>query len=178
MSPSSAGYDLSVGIRSVPERHIRTNVSSHPNFLHMDNNEPAPVVPIIDHVGIAVNSLGEARERWSALLGLEPSEEEIIESEGVTVSFFGSGPGRVELIAPAGDDSPIARFLASRGPGIHHVCARVPDLEAALDRAEGGGAETIAPRIRVGASGTRVAFLHPRTVDGVLLELREDRDAK
>ena len=128
-------------------------------------------------MGIAVNSLPEAAKIWAALLGEDPAGQEVVPSEGVAVTFFGEGPGRVELIAPVHDDSPVARFLERRGPGIHHVCIRVADLESALDRAEANGAETIPPRIRQGSGGARIAFVHPRSLGGVLLELREDPDA-
>lgn len=130
-------------------------------------------MPIIDHVGIAVNSLDSAVPRWTAILGSPPSGREEVASEGVRVAFFGEGAGRAELLEPTGPDSPIARHLERRGPGIHHVCLRVPDLEAALDRAEAEGAEPIPPRTRTGAEGGRIAFLHPRSVGGILIELRE-----
>ena len=150
---------------------------------HMDNNREFPTgsglagrpraEPKIDHVGIAVNSLAEAMPRWSAILGSPPAGREDVESEGVRVAFFGEGPGRVELLEPLDPDSHVGRFLRRRGPGIHHVCLRVADLESALDRAEAEGGEAIEPRVRVGAGGGRVAFLHPRSSDGVLIELRE-----
>jgi methylmalonyl-CoA/ethylmalonyl-CoA epimerase len=140
-----------------------------------ENNESRSEVSIIDHVGIAVNSIESSAPRWAALLGGGPDGEETVASEGVRVAFFGRGPGRIELLEPAGDDSPIARFLERRGAGIHHICVRVDDLAAALDEAEGRGLEPIPPRIRAGAEGARVAFLHPRTTDGVLLELRQER---
>ncbi|MYG19732.1 MAG: methylmalonyl-CoA epimerase [Gemmatimonadales bacterium] len=129
---------------------------------------------MIDHVGIAVNSLQEAVPRWSAVLGQPPSGEETVPSEGIRATFFGEGVGRIELLAPLTPESPIARFLDRRGPGIHHVCVCVDDLEVALADAEAAGAETIPPRIRVGAGGARIAFLHPRSLKGVLLEMRED----
>ena len=138
-----------------------------------ENNELPSAVPIIDHVGIAVNSLQTAIPRWTALLGIPPAEEERIESEDVRVAFFGEGPGRIELLEPTGVKSPIARHLESRGEGVHHVCVRVPDLDAAVRHAADAGLEPIPPTIRPGADGSRVAFLHPRSMGGVLLELRE-----
>lgn len=140
-----------------------------------ENNERRSAVSIIDHVGIAVNSIEGAAPRWAALLGGGPDGEETVASEGVRVAFFGHGAGRIELLEPTGDDSPIARFLERRGAGIHHVCVRVDDLDASLDEAEARGLEAIPPRVREGAEGARVAFLHPRTTDGVLLELRQER---
>lgn len=139
----------------------------------MKNNETVRSVPKIDHVGIAVNSIDAAVPGWAALLGGPPAGEERVDSEGVRVAFFGSGPGRIELLEPLDDDSPIARHLARRGPGVHHVCLEVPDLEAALGRAEAEGWSPIRPAVRPGAEGARVSFLHPRTTGGVLLELRE-----
>ncbi|WP_419935414.1 methylmalonyl-CoA epimerase [Candidatus Palauibacter sp.] len=140
----------------------------------MNDRNESPEAPIIDHVGIAVNSLREAAARWSAILGEPPAGEETVPSEGIRAAFFGEGPGRVELLAPLTRESPIAHFLERRGPGIHHLCVRVVDLEAAVARAERSGAEVIPPRVRTGAGGARIAFLHPRSLGGVLLEMRED----
>lgn len=125
----------------------------------------------IDHIGIAVNSLPEAVPLWTALLGENPAGEEEVPAEGVRVAFFGRGPGRIELLEPTRDDSPIARHLARRGPGVHHVCLAVEDLEAALARATAAGLELLPPGIRAGAGGREVAFLHPRSAGGVLVEL-------
>ena len=127
----------------------------------------------IDHIGIAVKSLADALPVWTALLGINADGEEEVPSEQVRVAFFGSDAGRIELLEATGPDSPIARFIESRGPGVHHVCLRVADLEAAISRARRSGLEPIAPGIREGAGGHRVAFLHPRDTGGVLIELSE-----
>ena len=127
----------------------------------------------IDHVGIAVRSLEEAVPLYRALLGLPPAGYETVEAEGVRVAFFGEGAGRVELLEPTGPDTPVGRFLERHGPGLHHVCLTVPDLDGALERAREEGGELLPPGIRTGAGGTRVAFLHPRSAGGVLLELSE-----
>lgn len=127
----------------------------------------------IDHLAIAVESLDESVTFWTSLLGRNEEGREEVPSEGVRVAFFGEGEGRVELLEPTDPDSAVARYLEREGPGLHHVCLAVPDLEAALDRAEEAGAEAIEPRIREGAAGSRVAFLHPGTADGVLVELSE-----
>lgn len=127
----------------------------------------------IDHIGIAVNSLAEAIPVYSALLGGNAAGEEEVPSEGVRVAFFGEGEGRIELLEATDPGSPIARFLERRGPGVHHVCLSVPDLETALEEAEAAGVEVLEPRIRDGAGGHRVAFLHPKTTAGVLIELSE-----
>lgn len=127
----------------------------------------------IDHIGIAVNSLAEAVPAFSALLGTNSGGEEDVPSEGVRVAFFGTGSGRIELLEPTDSDSPVARFLAKRGEGVHHVCLAVDDLETALERAEGAGLQVLEPRIRGGAGARRVAFLDPGTTSGVLIELSE-----
>lgn len=127
----------------------------------------------IDHIGIAVKSLSEAVPIWTAILGRNVSGEEEVPAEKVRVAFFGDGPGRVELLEPTDPESPIARHLEKRGPGIHHVCLAVSDLDTAVDRAEAAGLEALPPRIRTGAGGHRVAFFHPRSAGGVLIELSE-----
>lgn len=127
----------------------------------------------IDHLAVAVNSLEEWAPLYAALLGENESGREDVPAEGTRVAFFGEGAGRIELLEPLDGDSPVARHLEKRGPGIHHVCLRVPDLEAALQRAEEAGAEVVPPRIREGAGGRDVAFLHPRSTGGALLELAE-----
>ncbi|MFQ5679130.1 MAG: methylmalonyl-CoA epimerase [Gemmatimonadota bacterium] len=132
------------------------------------------MVPVVDHIGIAVRSLEAAIPLYRALLGAEPSGTEELASEGVRVAFFGHGPGRVELLEPIDPSSSFARFLARRGPGVHHVCLRVDDVERAVGRARADGAELVSPGIRRGAEGRRVAFLHPRSSGGVLLELAEE----
>ena len=142
-----------------------------------DNTEMSPAVPIIDHVGIAVNSLENAIPRWTAVLGSEPAGEELVVSEGVRVAFFGEGSGRVELLEPMDADSPIARHLDRRGEGVHHVCLAVDDLDATLADLRSQGVEPIPPAVRGGSEGSRVSFLHPRTMGGVLLELRESGEA-
>lgn len=127
----------------------------------------------IDHIGIAVNSLAEAIPVFSTLLATNGSGEEEVPSEGVRVAFFGEGEGRIELLEATGPDSPVARFLERHGPGVHHLCLAVPDLEEALEEAEDAGVQVLEPRIREGAGGHRVAFLHPKTTSGVLIELSE-----
>lgn len=126
---------------------------------------------IIDHIGIAVKSLADSVPVYASLLGQNPTGEEEVPSESVRVAFFGEDSGRVELLEPTSSESPIARFLESRGPGIHHVCFSVPDVDAAARRAQAAGLSLIPPGVRPGAGGKRVAFLHPRTTGGVLIEL-------
>lgn len=127
----------------------------------------------LDHLAIAVRSLDDSAPFWAALLGREESGREEVSSEGVRVAFFGEGSGRIELLEPTDPDSAVGRFLEREGPGLHHVCLAVPDLDAALERADDAGAEPIPPRVREGAGGRRVAFLHPGSAGGVLVELAE-----
>lgn len=128
----------------------------------------------LDHVGIAVQSLDEALPLFESLAGARGSGRERVESQGVEVVFVGSGPGRLELLAPTGPDSPVAKFLARRGPGMHHLCYRVADIAAALESFRSEGYELIDQKARPGAHGHRVAFLHPRSTGGVLIELVEE----
>ena len=126
-----------------------------------------------DHLAIAVRSLDDSSPFWASLLGQKESGREEVPSEGVRVAFFGEGDGRVELLEPTDPESAVGRYLESRGPGLHHVCLAVSDLDEALARAEEAGAEAIPPRTREGAGGSRVAFLRPSSADGVLVELAE-----
>lgn len=127
----------------------------------------------IDHIGIAVNSLAESIPLYTAILDQNVTGIEEVPAEQVRVAFFGEGSGRLELLEATHADSPVARFLRRSGPGLHHVCLRVPDILAAIQNAEQHGAEVISPGVRVGAGGERVAFLHPRGCGGVLIELSE-----
>ena len=129
----------------------------------------------LDHVGIAVASLDEALPVWESILGAPGSGRETVGPQGVEVVFVGTGPGRVELLAPTRPDSPVARFLDRRGPGMHHLCYRVENVASALAELEREGYRLIDREPRRGAAGHLVAFLHPATSTGVLLELVEAR---
>lgn len=129
---------------------------------------------MLDHVGIAVASLDEAPPVFEAMVGARGQGRERVETQGVEVIFVGTGAGRLELLAPTRPDSAVARFLERRGPGLHHLCYRVPDLAAALREHEAAGYELIDREARPGAHGHRVAFLHPRSTGGTLIELLED----
>lgn len=126
---------------------------------------------VLDHVGIAVHSLDEALPLWESLIGAAGSGRERVESQGVEVVFVGHGAGRVELLAPTRPDSPVAKFLEKRGPGVHHLCYRVADIRAALARYRDEGLQLIDEAPRAGAHGHQVAFLHPRSTGGALVEL-------
>jgi methylmalonyl-CoA/ethylmalonyl-CoA epimerase len=128
---------------------------------------------ILDHVGIAVPSLDEALPVWTSIIGAPAEGRETLDSQGVEVVFIGSGPGRVELLAPTRPDSPVARFLERRGPGMHHLCYRVVDIHGALEDALATGYTPIDAEPRLGAQDHLVAFLHPRDTTGVLIELVE-----
>lgn len=130
----------------------------------------------LDHVGVAVHSLDDSLPLWESLVGAKGSGRERVDTQGVEVVFIGWGPGRIELLAPTRAESPVARFLERRGTGMHHLCYRVSDLRAALEEHRQAGHELIDSEPRGGAHGHRVAFLHPRSTSGVLIELLEARD--
>lgn len=127
----------------------------------------------LDHVAIAVRDLEEAVELWNVLLGREPKGVEEVPSEKVRVAFYPLEEGRIELVAPAADDSPISRFLARRGGGIHHICLRVADIDAAWKRVCEREVRTLGEGPGEGSEGSRIFFLHPAATGGVLVELRE-----
>ena len=130
-----------------------------------------PDAPRIAHIGIAVTDIGEALKFYRDVLGLVPHPAE--SSDGATIVSLPFGDSEVELLQPTDPDSPIARFLARRGPGIHHVCYRVADLEAALSAARTAGYRLVDETPRTGAGGCRIAFLHPKSTAGILIELTE-----
>ncbi|MDH3270089.1 MAG: methylmalonyl-CoA epimerase [Gemmatimonadota bacterium] len=121
----------------------------------------------LDHVAVAVHSLDEGRALFELLTGEAGSPPEILESQGVRVSFVGS----VELLEPLGSNTTVGRFLQRRGPGLHHIAYRVDDLEAELARLEAEGLRLVDRKPRRGAKGHLVAFVHPSSTGGVLVEL-------
>jgi methylmalonyl-CoA epimerase len=127
----------------------------------------------IDHLGIAVRSLAEARAFYEKL-GLRVVGEETVEHEKVRVAMLPVGESRIELLEATAEDSPIARFLTKRGEGLHHVSLRVPDLAAAVEKLKAEGVRLISDEIKVGAGGHLYVFVHPSSAGGVLLELCED----
>ena len=131
----------------------------------------SPRVPQVAHVGIAVPRIADALPFYRDVLGLDPGAPE--SSDGASIVSLAFGDVHVELLEPSDPDGPIARFLAKRGPGIHHICYRVPDLDAALVRASAAGYRLVDETPRRGVGGRRIAFLHPKTTGGVLLELTE-----
>lgn len=125
----------------------------------------------IAHIGLAVESIEAALPFYRDILGLTPSAPE--EKDGARIVSLTLGSSAVELLEPQTPESPIAKFLARRGPGIHHVCYRVADLDAALASATAAGYQLVDQAPRIGAHGRRIAFLHPRTTAGILIELTE-----
>lgn len=132
----------------------------------------------IEHIGIATRALDEAVGFWRDALGLELQEIEEVAEQGVRVAMLPIGETRIELLEPTGEDSPIAKFLEKRGPGIHHIAVRVSDIRATLASLKERGARLIDETPRVGAGGCLVAFIHPSTANGVLLELVEETGAR
>ena len=127
----------------------------------------------LDHIGIAVASIDEVLGVYRAL-GIAESGRETVASQGVVTAFLPVGDTRLELLEPTGADSPVARFLAKRGPGVHHVCFAVADLEDALAELTRRGFRLVNTVPVPGAGGRRVAFLHPSAGHGVLIELSEE----
>ncbi len=125
----------------------------------------------IDHLGIATREIAETLEFWRDALGLHLHDIEEVPDQKVRVAMLDLGESRVELLEPTSADSPIAKFLEKRGPGIHHIAVGVDDINAALDRLRNQGARLIDESPRPGAGGSLVAFVHPSTANGVLLEL-------
>lgn len=130
----------------------------------------------LEHIAVAVEDLEAAVSLYSAILGRPDSGRELVESEQVRVAFFDLGGPRLELIQPTSDTSPVGRFLSRRGPGLHHIALEVEDIDAALDRCESVGMQTVGQAPRTGAGGRRVAFLHPASAAGVLIELSESAE--
>ena len=128
----------------------------------------------VDHVGIAVDDLDAAVERYRRTLGVEPSHRERVEDQGVEEVLFPVGTSFIQLVGALGSDTPVGTFLAKRGPGVHHVAYRVDDLEAALERLRGEGVRLIDQAPRRGSRGTLIAFVHPKDMEGVLVELVQD----
>lgn len=128
----------------------------------------------IDHLGIAVRDLGASEPVFARLLGVEPAGREEVASEGVLVSFFRVGESRFELLQPTGPESPIHKAIEKRGEGIHHVALRVEDIDAEVERLRADGFQFVGEAPRPGAGGHRVAFIHPKSAGGILVELSGD----
>jgi len=132
----------------------------------------------LDHIGIAVSSLEERLRFWADALGIEVDRMETVDSEQVKVALLPVGESQLELIEATSEESSVGRFVRKRGEGIHHLTLAVDDIEATLERLRAKGAETVGKAPRVGAGGSKIAFLHPRSTGGVLLELVERAPAR
>jgi len=130
-------------------------------------------MPELDHIGIAVRSIDQARKLYESL-GLRVVHEETVEQERVRAAMIPAGDTRIELLEPTGEDSPIARFLAKRGEGLHHIALHVENIAAALETLKAQGARILSDDIQVGAEGHLYFFIHPSSTGGVLLEICED----
>src|SRR6185295_15130614 len=127
----------------------------------------------IDHIGIAVKSLADAVKVYEDTIGLKVSRYETVEDQGVNLAMIPVGDSRFELLEPLAADSPVGKFVAKRGEGIHHIAVSVDNIEEALERFKAAGARLIDAVPRPGAHNTRIAFIHPSSTHGGLLELVE-----
>jgi methylmalonyl-CoA/ethylmalonyl-CoA epimerase len=127
----------------------------------------------IDHIGVAVEQIEPALELYRDRLRLPVAHREVVQEQGVEAVLLDVGESHVELLAPLGADTPVGRFLARQGPGLHHVAYQVDDIDATLAALGRAGMELIDERPRAGIRGSRVAFMHPRGTDGVLTEIVE-----
>lgn len=125
----------------------------------------------IEHLGIAVKDIEAANALYSVLLNTTPYKQEAVESEGVITSFFKIGESKIELLAATNSDSPIAKFIEKRGEGIHHIAFDVTDIDAEINRLQAQGFELINKTSKPGADNKMIAFLHPKSTGGVLVEL-------
>ena len=127
----------------------------------------------IDHLGIAVNSIEDGKNFWSGILGLGFEGSETVEEQKVTTAFFPVGESEVELLESTAPDGPVAKYIEKRGQGIQHVAFRVENIEKALEELKAKGIKLIDETPRMGAGGAKIAFLHPKSTSGVLVELCE-----
>ena len=130
----------------------------------------------IDHIGVATNGIDEAASFYRDALGLDIAEIEEVTNQKVRVAMLPIGESRIELLEATSTDSPISKFLAKRGPGIHHIAVRVEDIRASLAELQEKGARLIDEEPRMGAGGCLVAFIHPSSTGGVLIELVQNRE--
>lgn len=130
----------------------------------------------IEHIGIAVQSLGIADELFSKLLGKDNYKQETVEREAVTTSFYKVGDSKIELVEASNENSPIAKFIDKRGEGIHHIAFGVEDIHAEIARLKAAGFQFISEEPKDGADNKVVVFLHPKSTNGVLVELCQEKD--
>lgn len=132
----------------------------------------------IDHIGIATKGIDEAADFYRESLGLEVAETEEVANQKVRVAMLPVGDSRIELLEPTSEDSPISKFLAKRGPGIHHLAVRVENIRESLASLKEKGARLIDDEPRAGAGGCLVAFIHPSSTGGVLIELVQNPEMR
>jgi methylmalonyl-CoA/ethylmalonyl-CoA epimerase len=130
----------------------------------------------IDHTGVAVDDLDAAIKLYEEVLGMPLVHRETVAEQGVEAVLLDVGDGHVELLSPLGEDTPVGKFLARKGPGLHHVAYAVENIEATLEQLSAAGIELIDAKPRVGIRGSHVAFLHPRSTGGVLTEIVQPSD--
>ena len=128
----------------------------------------------IDHIGVAVNSLDEIKELFQTVFGLQPVFEEVVEEQKVKAAGFKIGESKIEFLEPTGEDSPIAKFLEKRGEGIHHLALGVNDVGKVLSKMKSNNMRLIDENPRKGAEGKLIAFAHPKSLHGILLELSQE----
>jgi methylmalonyl-CoA/ethylmalonyl-CoA epimerase len=127
----------------------------------------------IDHIGVAVDDLDAAIDLYKERFGMAEQHRETVEQQGVEAVLLEIGEGHVELLRPLAEDTAVGKFIASRGPGLHHVAYQTSDIDAALEQVRAAGLQLIDEQPRIGIRGSRVAFLHPKATNGVLTELVE-----
>ena len=128
----------------------------------------------IEHIGIAVKNLKDSNRIFEDILGTSSYKTEMVESEGVATSFFQVGPNKIELLEATNKDSPIAKFIEKKGEGIHHIAFAVDNIEEEIKRLQAKGYRLINEVAKKGADNKRIAFLHPKSSNGVLIELCQD----
>ena len=129
------------------------------------------MVKKINHIGVAVNSIEESAPLYRDVYGMKDEGVEVVEEQKVKVEFFAVGESRIELLEPTSDDSPVAKFIAKNGPGVHHIAYEVDDVCAEIARLKAEGVRLIDEVPRCGAHQTQIAFLHPKSSGGVLTEM-------
>ena len=127
----------------------------------------------IEHVGIAVNDLDTTSSFWERALGLPHTDTEDVKSEGVRTKIFDTGKGKIELLKSINNNSPIRKFLEKRGPGIHHICLQVENINIAINELKDLNIQVLSEEPKVGAEGYKIFFVHPKSTGGVLVELAE-----
>jgi len=148
-----------------------TSAPATPGGLTAVSILPARMLSTIDHVGVAVASIDDSVKLYRDALGMALVHRETVSEQGVEAVLLDVGEGHVELLQPLGPDTAVGKFLARRGPGLHHVAYRVPDIERALRTLSDAGLRLIDERPRVGIRGSQVAFVHPSGTGGVLTEI-------